>query len=114
MSPANFFSIVVWVVTGAVAGYLASLMLRAERQGCFINIALGIAGAFVGAFVLRSFFPNVFSLFGTEGVGGLLSQMVHAVIGAVILLVIAELVLPGQQLGVRGERSSRRRSRRRR
>jgi uncharacterized membrane protein YeaQ/YmgE (transglycosylase-associated protein family) len=114
MSPQTFSSIVVWIVTGAVAGYLASVMLRAERQGCFINIALGIAGAFVGAFVLRSFFPNVFNLFGTGPVAGFFNGIVHAVIGAVILLVIAELVLPGQQLGVRGERTKRRRTRRRR
>jgi uncharacterized membrane protein YeaQ/YmgE (transglycosylase-associated protein family) len=114
MNPATFFSILVWIVTGAVAGYLASLMLRTERQGCFLNIALGIAGAFVGAFILSNFFPNVFNLFGTSVVAGFFNGIVHAVIGAVILLVIAELVLPGQQLGVRGERSSRKRSRRRR
>jgi uncharacterized membrane protein YeaQ/YmgE (transglycosylase-associated protein family) len=113
MNVGTFFSILGWIVTGAVAGYLASLMLRTERQGCFINIALGIAGAFVGAFVVSNFLPNVFNLFGNGPVAGFFNGIVHAIIGAVILLVVVELVLPGQQLGVRGGRTKRKRSRRR-
>ena len=112
MSVATFLSLLGWVVTGAIAGYLASLMLRTEREGCFLNIALGIAGAFVGGFVVSNFLPNLFNLFGTGPVAGFFNTIMHAIIGAVILLVIAELVLPGRQLGVRGERKGRRRRRR--
>ena len=111
------FSVIGWVVTGAVAGYVASLVLGAERQGCFIHIGLGIAGAFVGAFLINLLLPGLSNIFGTGAVAGFFNGMFHAVFGAVILLVIAELVLPGQQLGMRGkgrQRGSKRRSSRRR
>jgi len=113
MDMSTLFSILGWIITGAIAGYLASLVLRAERQGCFLNVAIGIAGAFVGAFLIRLFLPGLFALFGTGPVAGFLNGIVHAVIGAVVLLIIAELVLPGQQLGIRGERRSGSRRRRR-
>ncbi len=114
MTPETFFSILGWIVTGSIAGYLASLLLRAERQGCLINVAIGIAGAFVGAFVIRLLFPALFNFFGTGAVAGFLNSVLHAVIGSVILLVLAELLLPGQQLGMRGERRSSGSRRRRR
>ncbi|GAB4472922.1 MAG: hypothetical protein Kow00124_11400 [Anaerolineae bacterium] len=112
MTPETFFSILGWIVTGSIAGYLASLLLRAERQGCLINIGIGIAGAFVGAFVIRLLFPRLFYFFGTGAVAGFFNSVLHAVIGAVILLVLAELLLPGQQLGIRGERRSSKKRRR--
>ena len=114
MTVGTFFSILGWIITGAIAGYLASVLLGAERQGCLINIALGIGGAFVGAFVLRIFFPNAFAIFGTGPVAGFFNGIFHAVVGAVILLVVAELVLPGQQLGLRGRERKRGKRRRRR
>jgi uncharacterized membrane protein YeaQ/YmgE (transglycosylase-associated protein family) len=105
-----FWSILVWVVTGAVAGYIASLILKAERQGCVINIGLGIVGAFVGTFVIRLIFPALFNLFGEGPVAGIINQIVHATFGAVIVLILYELIMPGKQLGVRKEKK--RRSRR--
>lgn len=104
-------SVLSWVITGAVAGYIASLLLKAERQGCFINIVLGIAGAFVGAFVLR-FFPALFAIFGEGAVAEFLNGIFHAVVGSVIVLILIELFIPGKQLGVRDDDRRRRRRRR--
>lgn len=110
MQPANFFSILGWIITGSIAGYIASIVLRAERQGCFLNIALGIAGAFVGAFVINTFLPGFFEVFRPGPIGGFLNGIIHAIFGAILLLVAIELILPGRQLGVRREeRKSKRR-----
>ncbi|MBN1120455.1 MAG: GlsB/YeaQ/YmgE family stress response membrane protein [Anaerolineae bacterium] len=106
-----FWSILVWVLTGAVAGYIASLILKTERQGCFINIGLGIVGAFVGTFVIRYIFPALFNLFGEGPIVGIINQIVHATFGAVIVLILYELIMPGKQLGVRKDKPKRRRRR---
>lgn len=111
MSAATIFNIMGWIITGAIAGSLASLVLRTERQGCLINIALGIAGAFVGAFVMSTFFPGLFSVFGTGAVAGFFNGILHAVFGAAIILIVIELVVPGKQLGTRKEKTKRRRRR---
>lgn len=102
-------SIVTWIVTGAIAGYIASLLLRAERMGCFVNIGLGIAGAFVGGFLVNLLLPGL--NFQGGAIVGFFNALFHAVFGAVILLVLAEIILPGKQLGVRGEERKRRKRR---
>ncbi len=108
----TFSAILVWTVTGGVAGYLASLVLKTERQGCFINIALGIIGAFVGSYLVNhlGFLSAFRDLFGTSGFAGFFNQIFHSFFGAVIVLILYELIMPGKQLGVRKEkRKSRRR-----
>nr|MBN1228325.1 GlsB/YeaQ/YmgE family stress response membrane protein [Anaerolineae bacterium] len=110
MSFETILSVIGWVITGAIAGYVASLILRVERQGCFINIGIGIVGAFVGALIIRLVFPALLTLFGTGPIAGFFNAMFHAILGSVILLVLYELIVPGKQLGVRRrERKSRRR-----
>lgn len=111
MTGETFWSIVVWVSTGAVAGYVASLILRTERQGCIINIGLGILGAFVGTLVIKYIFPALFNLFGEGPVAGIINQIFHSIFGAIILLIVYELVVPGKQLGVREDKPKRRRRR---
>jgi uncharacterized membrane protein YeaQ/YmgE (transglycosylase-associated protein family) len=107
MNTATLFSIIGWIVTGAIAGYVASLVLRAERQGCLLNIALGVAGAFVGGFVMSNFFPGLFNLFGEKA--GFLNTILHAIVGAVLILVVIEIIVPGKQLGVRKDKPRKRR-----
>ncbi len=113
MQPGTLVSILSWVIIGSIAGYVASVLLRAERQGCLINVGIGIAGAFVGGFVMRNFFPGIADIFGQGAVAEFFNGIVHAIVGAIIVLVIIELVLPGKQLGVRstGTRRSGRRPR---
>ncbi len=105
----TFFQILGWIITGSIAGYVASLLLRAERQGCIVNIVLGIIGAFVGGFVMHRFlFP--------AGITGWapLDTVIHAIVGSIIVLIAIELLIPGKQLGVRNESGGSKRGRRRR
>jgi len=73
-------SIVVWIILGLIAGWVASLITK-TREGMVMNIVVGIIGAFIGGMVLN--------LFGGSGVSGLnLASILTAVLGAVILLAI--------------------------
>ncbi len=46
-------SLLSWVVFGALAGWVASLVLRDKRRGCLTNILTGILGAVLGGFIYR-------------------------------------------------------------
>jgi uncharacterized membrane protein YeaQ/YmgE (transglycosylase-associated protein family) len=46
--------IISWVVFGALAGWLASILTGTnERQGCLGNIIVGIVGAFIGGVIFH-------------------------------------------------------------
>jgi uncharacterized membrane protein YeaQ/YmgE (transglycosylase-associated protein family) len=114
MTLGGFISILQWVIIGGIAGYVASVLLRAQRQGCFVNIIVGIVGAFIGGFVMNMFFPPAQpgQLGGLVGIG-FIDAIINATVGAVILLIVLELLLPGKQLGVRDDDGGGRRRRRR-
>lgn len=77
-------SILGWILLGAVAGWIASVLTN-SRDSLLMNIFIGIVGAFIGGFV--------FSLVGGAGVTGLnLWSLFVAVVGAVILIVIVRAV----------------------
>ena len=71
-----------WIVFGALAGWLASI-LTGRRQGCCLNIVVGIIGAFVGGLIVQLAFGQR-PYFGFN-----LASFAVAVLGAVILLAIA-------------------------
>jgi uncharacterized membrane protein YeaQ/YmgE (transglycosylase-associated protein family) len=76
--------ILLWIVFGAIAGWLASVITQ-TREGLLLDIIVGIVGAVVGGWVM--------SLFGNTGVTGFnLYSFVVAILGAVILLVIVKAV----------------------
>ncbi|MCT8974542.1 GlsB/YeaQ/YmgE family stress response membrane protein [Microbaculum marinisediminis] len=77
-------SIVSLLVIGAVAGWLAGLIMQGRGFGVIGNIAVGIVGALIGTYVL-----------GALGImigGTWVSAIINSVIGAVILLFIIGLV----------------------
>ena len=76
-------SIIAWVVLGAIAGWLAGLLVKGdERLGVIGHILLGIAGALLGGFLAGL-------LFGSDPIDGPfdISSIVTAVIGAIVLVV---------------------------
>lgn len=79
-------SLIVWLVVGFIAGYLAKLIMPGpDGGGVLATIVLGIVGAIVGGWLGRSFFDTAagdsFSIMG----------LVFAVIGALIVLAIYRL-----------------------
>jgi uncharacterized membrane protein YeaQ/YmgE (transglycosylase-associated protein family) len=88
-------SIIAWIVLGAIAGYLAGLLVKGdEGLGVIGHIVLGIVGALVGGFLAGA-------LFGSDPIDGALdiSSIVVATIGAVIVVVIASLVMGRSRTG---------------
>lgn len=75
--------IITWIIFGALAGWVAGMIAGADqRQGCFLNIIIGIVGAFIGGLIMQFVTGRGFD-FGFN-----LASFVVAVIGAVILLLL--------------------------
>lgn len=85
--------LIVQGLIGMVAGGLAGRILRGRGLGLIGNVILGVAGAFVGAFVDAQF--NLVSRLGFLQTLGewepLATQLVVATGGAIILLMIGGL-----------------------
>ena len=75
--------LVAWIVLGAIAGYLAGLLVKGdEGMGVIGHIVLGIVGALVGGFLAGA-------LFGTNPVNEIdITSIVVSVIGAIIAVVV--------------------------
>jgi uncharacterized membrane protein YeaQ/YmgE (transglycosylase-associated protein family) len=73
-------SLIVWLIVGGVAGWLAGLIVKGYGFGIVGNIIVGIVGAFIAGWLL----PRLGIVIG----GGIIAAIINAVIGAVILLVI--------------------------
>ena len=72
-----------WIVFGAIAGWLASLIMGKQGSGCMVNVALGLVGALAGGFL----FQQVSGNFTYDQHGFIVSTLV-AVIGAIIVLAV--------------------------
>jgi uncharacterized membrane protein YeaQ/YmgE (transglycosylase-associated protein family) len=79
-------NIIVWLIVGAVAGWLAGIVMK-SRQGLITNIILGIVGSFVGGFVL-TLVPGVQSVETGLSLGHILTAMV----GAIIIIAVVRLL----------------------
>jgi len=78
----GLWSIIVWVVVGGLAGWVASKIVGTDKnQGVFGNIIVGILGALLGGVIVEL-------LGGTGFTGFNLWSFLVALIGAVILLAI--------------------------
>jgi len=77
-------SIIAALIIGAIAGWLAGLIVRGAGFGLIGNIVIGIIGALVASWLLPQLGVNLGS--------GTMRDIVNATIGAVIVLVILSLV----------------------
>ncbi len=77
-------ALIIWLIVGAVAGWLAGLIVRGFGFGLIGNIIVGIVGAFIAGWLL----PRLGIHIGAGIIGGI----INATIGAVILLVILGLI----------------------
>lgn len=80
----SLIAILIWIVVGAVAGWLAGLVMRGAGFGLVGNILVGIVGAVVAGFLL----PKVGIVIG----GNIVAAILNAFIGAVIVLFVIGLI----------------------
>lgn len=75
--------LLLFIIAGAIAGWLAGQFMRGNGFGLLGNIIVGIIGAFVGGYVFRAV--------GVEIGGGLIGSVIVAFAGAVLLLFVVHL-----------------------
>ena len=74
-----------WLIVGGILGWLASIVMKTnDKQGIFLNIIVGIVGAFLGGLVLAPLFRTGTINQGDFSIGSLLVSF----LGAIILLAI--------------------------
>jgi len=72
-----------WVVFGALAGWVASMIVGTDRrQGCIADIIVGVVGAFLGGFLVQLVTGR------GVGFGWNATSFVVAVVGAILLLAV--------------------------
>src|SRR6516164_3137768 len=75
--------LIIFLVIGAIAGWLAGQIMRGGGFGLIGNIVVGIIGSLIGGWL--------FGLFGIAA-GGLIGSIIAAVVGAIILIAIVRLI----------------------
>jgi uncharacterized membrane protein YeaQ/YmgE (transglycosylase-associated protein family) len=76
--------ILVWLVIGAVAGWLAGTLIKGGGFGLIGDIIVGIVGAFIGGWLA--------GVLGITIGGGLVASIITATAGAVVLILILRMV----------------------
>ena len=75
-------TLIIWLVIGAVAGWLAGQIMTGFGFGLVGNIVLGIVGAIVAGWLFPRFWP----------MGGIPGAIIHAAVGAIIVLFVIGLI----------------------
>jgi uncharacterized membrane protein YeaQ/YmgE (transglycosylase-associated protein family) len=77
-------SIIIWLIVGAIAGWLAGMVVKGGGFGLIGDIIVGIVGGLIAGWLLPQF--------GLMIGGGLIAAIINSFIGAVILLIIIRLI----------------------
>jgi uncharacterized membrane protein YeaQ/YmgE (transglycosylase-associated protein family) len=77
-------AIILTIVIGAAAGWLAGQIVKGFGFGCVGNVVIGIVGAVIAGFGL----PRA----GLASGGGVVAAIINATIGAVILLLLIRVI----------------------
>jgi uncharacterized membrane protein YeaQ/YmgE (transglycosylase-associated protein family) len=80
-------SILIILLVGLIAGWLAGLVVQGTGFGLIGDIAIGIVGALIASWL----FPKLGLRLGT----GMVREIIDATIGAILLLVVIRLVRRG-------------------
>ena len=84
---------ITWIIVGGIIGWLASLVMKTDaQQGLFLNIIVGIVGAFLGGWFLAPLFGS--GTINTDSFS--LTSLLVSFLGAVILLAIVNLFRRGR------------------
>jgi len=84
-------SLLIWLVLGFIAGYLAKLIMPgSDGGGLFLTTILGILGAVVGGFMGRYFlgYPMISSF---DNIGDNIPSFISSIVGAILVLAIYRL-----------------------
>jgi uncharacterized membrane protein YeaQ/YmgE (transglycosylase-associated protein family) len=77
-------ALIIWLIVGGVAGWLAGMVVKGGGYGLIGDIIVGIIGGFIAGWLL----PQLGIVIG----GGIVAAIIDAFIGAVILLIVLRLI----------------------
>ena len=77
-------ALIIWLIVGAIAGWLAGMVVKGGGYGLIGDIIVGIVGGLIAGWLL----PQIGIVIG----GGFIAAIINAFIGAVILLIVLRLV----------------------
>ena len=77
-------ALIIWLVVGAIAGWLAGMVVKGSGYGLIGDIVVGILGGLIAGWLL----PQVGIVIGS----GIIAAIIDAFIGAVILLIVLRLI----------------------
>jgi uncharacterized membrane protein YeaQ/YmgE (transglycosylase-associated protein family) len=77
-------SLIIILIIGGVAGWLAGLIVKGYGFGFIGNIVVGVIGALAAGWI--------FPMLGVGLGGGILASILHATIGAVVVLFLIRLI----------------------
>ena len=77
-------SLIAWLIIGAVAGWLAGIVMKGGGFGLLGDIVVGIIGAFIGGWLAGVLHINIG--------GGWINTILTATVGAIVLLAVLRLV----------------------
>ncbi len=77
-------SLLIWFLIGAVAGWLAGVIVKGYGFGLLGNIVVGIVGSFIGGWLLGRL--------GLLPGSGIVGSIIGATVGAVVLLLLIRLI----------------------
>jgi uncharacterized membrane protein YeaQ/YmgE (transglycosylase-associated protein family) len=83
--PMSVESLIIFLLVGAVAGWLAGTIVRGYGFGLVGNIVVGIVGAFLAGWLLPRLGVNL-------GLSGIVGAIIFAAIGAIVLLLLIGLI----------------------
>ena len=86
LQPGNWL---LWILVGLIAGAVASRVVAGRGFGCIADILVGVAGAFIGGFLLAT-------IFGANTTVGFWGSIIVAFIGAAVLLSVLKLLSGGR------------------
>jgi uncharacterized membrane protein YeaQ/YmgE (transglycosylase-associated protein family) len=81
--PMDAQSLILLLIVGAIAGWLAGTLVKGYGFGLIGNIVVGVIGAFIGTYL--------FPMLGL-GLEGIIGQIVAATVGSIVLLLLIGLV----------------------
>jgi uncharacterized membrane protein YeaQ/YmgE (transglycosylase-associated protein family) len=76
---------IIWLIVGAIAGWLAGMVVKGGGYGLIGDIIVGIVGGLIAGWLL----PQIGIVIG----GGFVAAIINAFIGAVILLIVLRLIM---------------------
>ena len=75
--------IIYFLIIGAIAGWLAGVIMKGKGFGLWVNMVIGCVGAIIGGYILDWLHIGAY---------GLIGSLITALIGAIILLWIISLI----------------------